>query len=450
MSYEYMIGQLFEASLYTILFLLAGVFLTTIYLRTHNKQINWLYLAGKYRYVLFTVFYYLLVLRITCFSRIHFQGINLRLFASYEDAWFGGSSHAWQQLLLNIIMFIPLGMTLPFVHRFFRRWYGSLLTLFGGSLLIETIQFVFELGVFEADDLLNNTLGGMLGFCIVMMVLSARTKRWKPLAGYTALPVMILLISLSAFILYWSKPYGNLTYSVFRPYALSQTNVSYRHKLSKKQPMIGMYRLRTPNQKQIRMLIRTLEIKLKLQDQPLINENSIQQVRSYANGQLIINKENGSWSYARIAGDGTNQDNNWLMAKHTGEKLGLVDSAAKLQKPEDSSYAVWVWKLDGTHNGKKGTLMLSCGENGIVNFIDYDVSQYTYVRKEKAISQNRAFSKLKHGEFRASSAITAKRIVFDRAALEYQLDSKNYLQPVYIFWGKSERNEWEIVIPALP
>lgn len=450
MSYEYMIGQLFEAAIYTILFLFVTMSLATIYLRTHNKQINWLYLAKKYWAALFVVFYYLLVLRITCFSRIHFQGMNLRLFASYEDAWFGGGAQAWQQLLLNILMFVPLGMALPFVHRFFRRWYGALFTLFLGSLLIETIQFVFQLGVFEVDDLLNNTLGGILGFCVVMMVLAVRSKRWKALAAYTVLPLLTCIVSVPAFVVYWSKPYGNLTYSVFRPYTVERTEITYHHKLSQKQPMIGMYRLRTPNDKQIRMLIRTLEIKLKLQDKPLIHENQEQQVRSYANGQLIINKENGSWSYYRVTSGESADQSNRELAKTAGEKLGLVDAEAKLQKPDGQPGAVWEWKLDGIHNGKKGILTLKCGVNGIVNSIDYDVNQYTFVRKEKAISQKRAFMKLKRGEFRTWPAILEKRIVFEHSRIEYQLDSKDYLQPVYIFLGKSEQNDWEIVIPALP
>lgn len=450
MSYEYLIEQLFEAFLYTAFVLGIGLALITIYLRTRNKQINWLYLAKKYWAALFVLFYYLLVLRITCFSRIHFQGMNLRLFASYEDAWFGGGAQAWQQLLLNILMFVPLGMGLPFVHDFLKRWYGALLVLFCGSLMIETIQLVFHLGVFEADDLLNNTMGGILGFCFIMMVWIGKKKRLKAMTAYAILPLFAIAFALTAGIVYWSKPYGNLTFSVFRPYPIGQTELTYRHKLSDKQPMIGMYRMRTPTNQQIRMLIRTLEIKLKLQDQPLINENSQQLVRSYANGQLILNKENGSWSYYRItSGDSTNKKN-WAQAKTAAEKLGLIDAEAKLQKQEEQADAVWEWRLDGIHNEKKGILTVSCSEDGTVNAIDYDVNQYRFVRKEKAISPKRAFSRLRRGEFRTWPSMKEKKIVFETTKLEYQLDSKDYLQPVYVFLGKSPAKDWEIVIPALP
>ncbi len=71
----------------------------------------------------------------------------------------------YRSMLMNVFLFVPLGLSLPFVLR------GStakriLLTVLIGFLLsvsIETIQYLFSLGLAEADDVLCNTLGAAVG-----------------------------------------------------------------------------------------------------------------------------------------------------------------------------------------------------------------------------------------------------------------------------------------------
>lgn len=79
----------------------------------------------------------------------------------------GGS---WVQFMAfgNVLMFLPLGLLLPFVDRRI-NWRNMLLVFFGCSLLIEVIQPVVGRS-FDVDDLIYNSLGGISGFLLFSLV----------------------------------------------------------------------------------------------------------------------------------------------------------------------------------------------------------------------------------------------------------------------------------------
>lgn len=65
---------------------------------------------------------------------------------------------------LNILMFVPFGYLLPQFRRL--SWRRVVLSGFLFSLLIETSQLIFRFGVFQTDDLIDNTLGAGLGYLL--------------------------------------------------------------------------------------------------------------------------------------------------------------------------------------------------------------------------------------------------------------------------------------------
>ena len=72
---------------------------------------------------------------------------------------------------LNILLFVPFGYLLPLLWKRADRWWKVVLCGFVLSLGIELIQLVTHLGMFDLDDLMNNTLGAFLGwlcFCTVL------------------------------------------------------------------------------------------------------------------------------------------------------------------------------------------------------------------------------------------------------------------------------------------
>ena len=77
------------------------------------------------------------------------------------------------EIILNYILFIPLGLLLYLC--FGERW-GLKVVLIGFllSTSIELIQFIFNIGLFEFDDMIGNTIG-----CLVGAVVGKATRELK-------------------------------------------------------------------------------------------------------------------------------------------------------------------------------------------------------------------------------------------------------------------------------
>lgn len=132
------------------------------------------------------VIYLLLVLVITLIIRetLEFRGTDNRqliltpfyemhnlITATKPIYWF-------MQILLNIILFIPLGVFLPFMYYPYKKLF--LLTALTGlicSVAIETTQYITARGITEFDDVINNTLGAMIGFGIYKLIIKKVAKK---------------------------------------------------------------------------------------------------------------------------------------------------------------------------------------------------------------------------------------------------------------------------------
>lgn len=88
---------------------------------------------------------------------------ELVLFWSYKRMFFRPGMALFNQIVLNIILFLPFGFLISGLikrsHFIFRV---SLIALLF-SILIELSQLVFKVGLFEFDDMFNNTLGAFIG-----------------------------------------------------------------------------------------------------------------------------------------------------------------------------------------------------------------------------------------------------------------------------------------------
>ena len=95
------------------------------------------------------------------------------------------------EIILNILLYVPLGYILPFVlPKVFcpavpgsrHHWVG-LLRVMGVALLCsvatEIAQYFFRIGVFELDDIFNNTLGAGMGFVLYRIVMTLFGRGWE-------------------------------------------------------------------------------------------------------------------------------------------------------------------------------------------------------------------------------------------------------------------------------
>lgn len=66
----------------------------------------------------------------------------------------------------NVIGFMPFGALLPILARGVRKSWKVVLLSFEVSALIEVSQLIFQVGCFDVDDIILNTLGGLLGYIV--------------------------------------------------------------------------------------------------------------------------------------------------------------------------------------------------------------------------------------------------------------------------------------------
>lgn len=76
----------------------------------------------------------------------------------------------------NVIGFMPFGFMLPRISTRARYWYLTLLLSFTFSLMVETVQLIWHVGSFDVDDLLLNTIGGVLGY-VAYQIFSRKKKQ---------------------------------------------------------------------------------------------------------------------------------------------------------------------------------------------------------------------------------------------------------------------------------
>jgi len=75
----------------------------------------------------------------------------------------------------NIILFVPIGFLVPFVYQKM-NWQKALALAVAAPLLIEGIQLVFRLGIFDIDDVILNALGIIVGYSLYRIILKRRSS----------------------------------------------------------------------------------------------------------------------------------------------------------------------------------------------------------------------------------------------------------------------------------
>jgi len=124
----------------------------------------------RIRIVCFIVFlaYILVVLRLTIFRTGAFdeRQLNLAIFADLIHVFRNVGIGRFLWLFFgNIGWFVPFGFLLPILLK--RESFLKVIVIgLMFSLAIESLQFIFRIGVAELDDLILNTLGTAIGYLL--------------------------------------------------------------------------------------------------------------------------------------------------------------------------------------------------------------------------------------------------------------------------------------------
>lgn len=130
------------------------------------------------------------------FSYMAERRVNL---VPYNNAMSNGNIDLGETIM-NVIIFLPLGI---YAGVLFKRWSIGLKLFFFflTSLMFEVLQFVLRVGSFDMTDIVNNTLGGIIGLMIFLAIEkvfnnSFKTQKFINIIALTGTVLMVILLLL--------------------------------------------------------------------------------------------------------------------------------------------------------------------------------------------------------------------------------------------------------------
>ncbi len=401
-------------------------------------------------------------------------GIQLRPFLAFWEARNAFTLQVWLNPLLNVAMFLPLGVLLPLSVKRFQQWYWMLAVGAGISLVIEGLQHILSRGQADVDDLICNTLGAMLGYCLVMHFLSLKRKRWKCAGAYAALPVLSIAALAGVFLAYHFQPYGNLADAPI--YAANTKGVEWVQEcaLSDEPGPSGVYWAEPFTKESCDAFAAEflgqlgVEINFESPDVDVSYYDNIAAYTDHSTYSLWVNYKDRSYHYTddrvdrdlcHIEKDGTSESE----LRSALEKLGIdVPSAAQfiVVNREKGEYAFRAESVVEDGVLTDGELTCRVAEDGILFRIDNALSVSALQGDATVISPLEAYQRLCAGRFSwrdvpMFDALSPERVRVTACNLEYLTDSKGFRQSVYIFTLSDDRDAerggsgWSTFVPAL-
>ncbi len=108
---------------------------------------------------------------------------------------------AVSNVLGNIVIFVPLGIYFPLFNHKAKR-IQTVLWVFLFSAIVESIQYIFRLGIGDIDDIILNVFGGVIGLGLYQMLWVMFKDRNKvrniiaigaPIGGILSYVILILI-----------------------------------------------------------------------------------------------------------------------------------------------------------------------------------------------------------------------------------------------------------------
>lgn len=387
------------------------------------------------------------------------------LLSSYKLAWYSCSLQGWRNIVLNILLFVPLGILVPLWNK---KWNKPFIVLPFGLLttsLIECFQYIFKIGVFEFDDILNNFLGVVLGYSLLQLALmlckmiAANTKK---LVINIAPLIFLVCTFFCVFVLYQAQPYGNLSASYYQKQTMKGVNVVSNIELSNEVVKTNIYSSKRFSVND------AIELSKKFFDKDNIKVNY--DSYSVEDDLFTLNSLDDKCHFTMLLTGGEYNYHNEKYFQINSEIPDTSYSEKQVRKmlseyfvypPVNSEFIVneqsgyeFVYSVNSDNDILyNGTIYCSFFSNAVLGEIDNHMIELEEYSDEKLISEKEVADLISQGKFNSNGIIYRECIIqIDNIDLIYLCDSKNYYQPVYSvdlnFIDKShEKNT--IIIPAV-
>lgn len=404
--------------------------------------------------------YVIVVILATLTSRSHFsyeQKFSFELFSSYRMAINHFQLREWRNIILNIIMGVPLGILLPCLFEKMRHWWLTYLSGLLFTLLIETTQLITHRGIFEMDDILNNTLGCMIGFGLFILghTLYQKAKK-KPIklrpVIISQFPLFLTILSfVYIFISYSYQELGNLTQAYYKKADMSHIEVISHVPLSHQTSSQPVYKIKTYSDEDYNTLAKTIFQKHQdiIDDKKTeINNDDISFVSKNKDINIFIDKQEATMDITYPGEFQPNTQNlSWQEVKKIIEKEGIsIPEQATFTQIDTGTYEFSI-NTNTSQQYIQGYISVQINQDHSLSSLSYQINSYDIYKSYPIISEKQAFQYIKEGQFNQDWMLSLdNEIIIHSIKLVYREDSKGYYQPVYQF---GIENDQLIYIPAI-
>lgn len=442
------------------LIILLALLFSTLYFLIYKKLLRGTAtLSIKSTIVTFMLIGYLMMVAgVTVFNRSPYMmgSMDLTLFGSYIEAWNDFSVKNWQYVTLNIVMFLPLGILLPLLHDRFKKAVWTILAGILLTLSIETFQYFTGFGVFEFDDLFNNTLGAIIGYGLTMSVLKVWNKRFLQAVGYLSPLILTSLAFAIIFVTYSLKEFGNLSIISNQKVDMTETTVILDVMLEETNHLPApVYQVNSYSEAEAKKFAETFFEQMEL------DTSDMDVNRDAETGFFFVQGDPGYSLWFEFI-DGSYSLKNFLFEENiqpiNTDESNLLNELNRfgITLPETAELhhlglGEYEWKTHLYEEGNSlidGTLYVEYFSDETIKTINHSMITYDKVRDKPIKTKQQAFNQLMDGSFKWFEGDIRKIEVKD-VELTYFLDSKGFYQPVYSFKSIINGSDNEILIPAL-
>lgn len=416
-------------------------------------------------------------------SAIWSAGKIVPLFYSYREAWVNFTGTAWRNIILNICMFVPLGFLLPLGSKKCRTFWRTYLIGFMLTFLIELVQLILHLGIFELDDLMGNTVGTMIGYGLYALwemlrcAISKQKKQdGKHIVLKTACLQLPLIVTVAAFsvifISYRCQELGNHPDQYVAKYDAKHIQVTADIVFDDSAAVYPVYQLHT-----------------------FSKDDAVAFARDFFQnlGEGIDESRNDFYDDTAVfwsTGDSGNRYNLWF--HYQGGTYSMTDFQLKFSDAETAQTPIPQQTANAKEQAVRDTLRrygiellpqavfsndnaltyefklcmeesdghvydgtLSCDyyDSGEVSEINNNINECTMYKEFDAITEQEAYEKLCSGEcnFYERNFYEERdlKIHITGCSLQYTIDSKGFYQPTYLFECEINGESTHLGIPAL-
>ncbi len=448
-----------------IALIFAGVIFLVGYKIIYKKVMKGTKIIKKGRMILYaiTLCYAVIVLGAVFLNRGGVYGVlNLHLFSSYKEAYHKMEMSLFRNIILNILLFAPLGFLLPIYSDKLKKIYKAVPIGLLIAIIIELLQYITKLGIFEIDDIFNNTVGTLIGYCIFMTYNCLRKKEnRKNIIGYM-LPIIAIISTFAIiYVKYENQELGNLAFEY--NYKINMKNVEIKNEatLSKNESDENIYYKDILTEKETKEIAENIFEKLGTsinENETDIYENTAIYYSNKRQHSIWIRYKGGTYSftdYTQFASD--NKEKSSKNSNASREEIEKLLQQLGIEIPENSEFKIdkngdYLFSVDmqlEQNNLVNGTLRCSYYEDGTIKNVQNNLVKYEKVMNKKIISQEDAYNQILTGKFNCYINDDIKTITVNEVKLSYFLDSKGYYVPVYNFHCKINDQDMTITIKAV-